>query len=455
MLKTRKTLTPQPTGDFETYHYPILTLRPYQHKPFEDLFLNNLRYIIRILHRRAGKDAEAVQLIHMAALRYPALYFYLLPKINQARTVIWEGRGKDGRKLMDCIHNKFILHDHQTTMSRYLTNGSIIRVAGSDNYEALIGSNPRGIVFSEYSLCHPNAWHFLRPILAENQGWALFNYTPRGMNHGYQLYMENKDNPDWSTARLSVDDTVDNKGNKIITPEIIESERRAGMPESLIQQEFYCDFSAAVIGAYFSDEIKVTMAEGRICDFKIDPSVPVHSSWDLGVDDKNVIILWQREGPTFKAFYHYENSRKSMFFYIDELARIQQQFGFKRWGNHFAPHDIMVQEYGPGKTRFQQAMEKGFRFTVVPKVLNTEGIQCIRYMFPNLMFHAKHTRTLLDAIREHKSEYDFDKKVFGKNPVHDWTSHSIKALQYFAVGFMNYYDQPQLHQQKKYARLMP
>lgn len=384
----------------------------------------------------------------------PGLYLYLLPKINQARTVIWEGRGSDGKKFIDCIPNGLIDKDHQTTMSRYLSNGSIIKVAGADNYEALIGSNPLGIVFSEYALCHPNSWNYLRPILSENNGFAIFPYTPRGLTHGWDLYNDNKDNPEWSVTRLGANDTFYEDGSPIITPEIIESERQAGMPEPLIQQEYYCDFTSAILGAYFADEMRLMMAEGRIGDFPIDPNVLVHTSWDLGVDDKNVIILWQKVGSQFRAIYHYENSRKGLAFYIAELARIKQELGFKRWGQHFAPHDINVQEWGTGKTRIAQAQELGFRFVMVPKVPDVEGIQCVRYIFPRLVFHVKHTATLAKAMTQYKSEFDFEKKVFGLKPVHDWSSHHFKAVQYFAVGYMFSYDQPQLNRQREYARRM-
>ena len=60
----------------------------------------------------------------------------------------------------------------------------IWQMAGSDNFDSLVGSNPVGVVFSEWALSHPDAWEYLRPILVENDGWALFIYTPRGRNHG-------------------------------------------------------------------------------------------------------------------------------------------------------------------------------------------------------------------------------------------------------------------------------
>ena len=54
-----------------------------------------------------------------------------------------------------------------------------------------------GVVFSEYSLADPAAWDYVRPILAENGGWAVFIFTPRGRNHGHALLEMARRNPAW------------------------------------------------------------------------------------------------------------------------------------------------------------------------------------------------------------------------------------------------------------------
>ncbi len=63
-------------------------------------------------------------------------------------------------------------------------NGSTWQVLGSDNYDSLVGAAPYGITLSEWALANPAAWAYLRPILAENDGWAFWIYTARGRNHG-------------------------------------------------------------------------------------------------------------------------------------------------------------------------------------------------------------------------------------------------------------------------------
>lgn len=118
-------------------------------------------------------------------------------------------------------------------MKLWLSNGSVIHLLGSDNPDAIVGTNPLGIVFTEFSLHKEAIWGYMRPILAENGGWALFNGTPRGMNHFYQMAKMAEANPSWFYERLTATDT----GYPSLQD--IEEERQAGMPESLIEQEFY------------------------------------------------------------------------------------------------------------------------------------------------------------------------------------------------------------------------
>ena len=119
-------------------------------------------------------------------------------------------------------------------------NGSMWQMAGSDNYDSLVGSNPVGVVFSEWSLANPDAWEYIRPILVENDGWALFIYTPRGRNHGHATYLRALEADSWFCEKLTVEDTG------LITPAQIEEERRAGMSDGKIGQEFYCSFDADI-----------------------------------------------------------------------------------------------------------------------------------------------------------------------------------------------------------------
>ena len=71
---------------------------------------------------------------------------------------------------------------------------------------ALLGA-ARGEIARRLDMVDPNAWAFLRPILKENGGWALFITTPRGRNHVKGMYDMARSNPHWFCEKLTVDDT--------------------------------------------------------------------------------------------------------------------------------------------------------------------------------------------------------------------------------------------------------
>ena len=61
---------------------------------------------------------------------------------------------------------------------------------GSDTYDTVAGRLIAMLdyVFSEYALSNPSVWAYTRPMLEENNGWAIFITTPRGRNHAYDMF---------------------------------------------------------------------------------------------------------------------------------------------------------------------------------------------------------------------------------------------------------------------------
>ena len=182
-------------------------------------------------------------------------------------------------------------------MAIEFTSGSLWRVVGSDNYNSLVGSTPRGVIFSEWALADPAAWAFLRPILMENKGWAIFITTPRGENHAKKMLDFARSDPEWFAETLTVDDTG------IFTKEALDKELREmqselGVEEGVAQfdQEYHCSFQAALIGAYYGVALRRMQKEDRIGNVPIDRGVLVHTSWDLGIADSTAIWFIQCVG---------------------------------------------------------------------------------------------------------------------------------------------------------------
>jgi hypothetical protein len=75
-----------------------------------------------------------------------------------------------------------------------------------------------------------------------------------------------------------------------LSAEDIEAERRSGMCEEMIQQEFFCDWSAALPGAIYGKEIEKARRDGRITSaMELARNALVNTSWDLGSPRHTVV----------------------------------------------------------------------------------------------------------------------------------------------------------------------
>lgn len=395
-----------------------------------------------VWHRRAGKDATCWNLLISKAVERVGLYFYCFPTFTQGRKIIWKGMTREGRRYLDMIPAPLVQSINNTEMTIELVNGSIIQLVGVENIDNLVGSNPVGCLFSEYSLQNPMAWELLRPILAENGGWALFVYTPRGRNHGWALYNAARRNPKrWFAQVLTVDNTKRPDGTPVVTPEAIQDERDAGMAEDLIQQEFYCSFDAAIQGAYYSAQLRAAWNDGRVRSIPFEPNLPTFSSWDLGMDDATGIWVFQAHGTEIRMLRYLENTGKGLSWYINALRELRDAQGFQ-WERHFGPHDLKVRELGTGVSRLKAALDLGLRFKIVPKLTINDGIDAVRRIFSRLYFDEEGCGRGLSALADYTKEWDEDAKIFRDRPKHDWTSHAADALRYGALGWRDRYAVP-------------
>ena len=273
--------------------------RHYQRPIWKYLEEGGLR-AIEIDHRRAGKDELCLAWTAIAAHRRVGTYWHMLPEASQARKAIWEAVDPHrGRRRIDLAFPEEL---RATTKSQDMfirfKNGSTWQVVGSDNFNSLVGTPPIGLVFSEFALANPYAWSYLRPILLENGGWAVFITTPRGRNHAYKMFQFALDDPAWFAAMNKATETG------VFTPEQLESERREyvdqygqRMGNALFEQEYLCSWEAAVPGAFWAEELNELERSGRLTAVPYDPALPVHTSADLGMNDETVIFYWQIHGP--------------------------------------------------------------------------------------------------------------------------------------------------------------
>lgn len=409
--------------------------RPYQRPLWNSLNAGVTRAVC-VWHRRAGKDTVAMNWTVKAALQKPGVYYHMLPTQRQARQVIWDGIDKFGRTMLSYWPESVITQKNDQEMKiRAMGNGGQVlwQCVGSDNYDRLVGTNPLGIVFSEWALANPKAWEYFAPILRENGGWALFIYTPRGRNHGYTILETAKQNDDWFHEVLTV------KSTGVMTEEDIETERRHGHPEEIIQQEYYCSFDAPLQGAYYGSQMMKADREERITHVPHDEHALVDTWWDLGISDSTAIWWVQRVGREFHAIDYYEAEGEPLSHYVRVLRERATECGYE-YGEHLLPHDVKQREISVGRTKEAVLRSLGLKPTVVAQHRVDEGIEHGRRMINMAYIDAKKCERGIECLRSYRKEAMPEDRweapnrpIYKDKPLHDWASHGADAWRYGAV----------------------
>jgi hypothetical protein len=344
-------------------------------------------------------------------------FAYIAPTFKQAKSIAWDYMKQFTAKIPATKFN-------ETELRVDLPNGARITLLGAENSDGLRGIYLDGCVIDEYANIEGKLFaEIIRPALSDRKGYCVFIGTPAGMNNNfYDLYQHANGAEDWFNYKAKASET------KIVDPEELEKAREV-MGEKKYMQEFECDWIANIEGAIYGDEMNKLDDKKQLSRVPYDPTLPVSTAWDLGVADHSSIIFFQQKGTSVQIIDYIEERGHGLPHYIQLLD--EKPYVYK---DHFAPHDIEVQEFGNGKTRREIAYQLGIRFKVVPKLPVEEGIHAVTMLLNRCWIDTDHCKNLIDALRHYHRKYIDKNRMFRSKPVHDWSSHACDAMRYLAVG---------------------
>lgn len=388
---------------------------------------------IAIWHRRAGKDEIALNATRVNLFERPGSYWHCFPEYKQARKALWhEVSAHTGkRRIHEAFPEEIIDRMNDDEMFIKFKNGSTWQLLGSDNYNSHVGAGAVQIIYSEWALCNPAAWAYHSPMIRETNGVAAFITTPRGNNHAKTMFDAAQANPgSWFSELLTVNDTG------ALSPEVLaeaEAEYRdlygIDLGRALFEQEYYCSFAGATIGAIYGAEMAKAEREGRMTSVPINEAYPVHTVWDLGKAVNNPIWCFQVIKGELRIVDFYRPESEDLDEWLDELDRR----GYH--GNDYVPHDIITTEWGQKKTRIERLRERKRKPVRIAKVSVADGQQAGRMAINAAVFDAERCAVGIEGLKAYRREWDVDLKRFRDNPVKDWSEHIGSAWRYLGLAW--------------------
>ena len=385
---------------------------------FKSFHARNQRWAAVNVHRRAGKTyACLAELLTRALLtRKPAARFgYVAPFIKQAKAVAWRDLKRIG--------GDTIAKSNENELTVILVNGAEVRLFGADNPDSLRGLYFDGLVIDEVASMKESVWsEVLRPTLSDRKGWGVFISTPKGRNKFYRIVKHARKNPHtWFSLELKASQT-----NILSASELRDA--REEMGEAKYAQEFECDFTAAVTGTYYGEQMRRVLNGGRVFEFDVDTELPVHVVADLGSSDALALWMFQVARDEVHLVDYFEAPQYDVKT-TDTLLR-EKRYSY---GTLYLPHDAEHKTFA-ADTVLKQFIQLGWKCKIVKRIRVHDGIQAVKKILAKSYFRKSTTERGVECLQLYHRQWNDSTQTFNENPAHDQYSHGADAFRYLAVA---------------------
>jgi len=391
-----------------------LKLNVWQDKVWDD----EHRFLVLNCGRRAGKTVfSALKIASFVQNNPNSIVYYVSPSYKQSKAIMWE-------ILKMYIPKHWIKSSNETELVHELKNGCMIYLKGADTEPDRL----RGVRI-DFLVCDEVAsfknWEVvwkkvLRPTLMDSKGKAIFISTPQGYNFWYDFYcMRDVDYKSY---------TFTSYDNEYIPKEEIDKAFAEDMdPEkNAFNQEYLAKFTFVSGQVY-----KQWNFESNFIRVPYDPFLPVHLTFDFGVNDPTAIIWLQPNRSEFRAIDYYEANNAN----VDHFVQVIRSKQYKE--PEFITGDPAGNARGisTNTSPIEEYNKHGIYIRVKDGVKIQEQIR-ITHKYMKSLFVDSHLTRLRDCI--HNYRYPNKKEGLvnqsNENPIHDEYSHAMRALEYYFVN---------------------
>ncbi len=388
---------------------------------------------VLVVHRRGGKTVAVINEMVDRGLNLKTFtdaagthiaknpqFAYIAPTYGQAKRIAWQ-------YLKDACSQMPGYTAHEQELRVDITaphgNGRIrFMLLGAENADSIRGMYMDGVILDEYADYHPDVWSKVVSLcLADRDGWAIFIGTPKGSNDFKEKYDYAIRNDSWFTMVLKASESG------LLRQETMD-QIRAEIGDDAYEQEMECSFAAALTGSYYAKYIEEARKTRRVREVPWDPSLPVNTYWDLGVNDMTFIWFRQQYGKEYRYIDCLFGSGPG----LDHYAKIIKAKPYA-YGRHVLPHDGAARSLETGRTRQDFLRGLGIRVEIQGRQEIADGIQAARTILPLSWFDEDKCKEGLDALTNYSKKWDSKNKYYLETPLHNWASNGADAFRISAL----------------------
>jgi len=378
--------------------------------------------LIAVTGRQIGKSYSAInELIKRAFLVNNSRNWYVTNDYSQAKRNIWD-------LLVRFVPNSLVKSVNKSELSITLINDSKVELIGVENAEKLRGARVHFMILDEYADFKEGVFEkVLEPMLSTTNGQVWFLGSPKGLgNDFYYKYIEKNGLrkfkfPACVVIGDKVVETLSTYASIEKLQEIYDKCKAEGKID-WFNQEYLGDFVRPSGTVYKEWNID------NFVELDYDENLPIHLTFDFGVNDPTSIIWIQPNGGETRIIDYYEANQTD----INHFIQVLNSKPYK--SPEFCSGDIAgrAKDLTSGKSPITALQEAGYylKTSSIPNI--PAQIRQAHSKIKNL-YVSKNASRFRDALLNYRYPEinTSSRNQSNEIPIHDQWSHAMRAFEYW------------------------
>ena len=404
----------------------VNTFAPTKPHPTQKAVLKALDEGSRFTLLRAGrkwrKTSLGISWLFEGALTNKLVYPYIAPNRVQAKNIAWDDHV--ARILDELKQKKIPYKTNETELSIEILGAGKVQLYGVENSEALRGiSNWGRCVMDEYDDWKLDIYpSIIRPNLMTHRAPVLVMGTPKGFRGMFNL----ENNPDFKTFAFTSHQN----------PEIDKQELESMINEYKKLGEDY--YEQEIMASYVKPVGVVYKEWDMIANYKpieYDPNLPLHVTFDFGVNDPTSIIWIQPHGSETRIIDYHEESNANIEYFISLINSKPYKKPDLVTGDPAGKARTLT----TGTSVIEMMSQKGIFVRVKDGVKIPDQIRIAHSKIPGLYVAEDQAQRFKDCLLNYRYPEKATTLVNqeNENPIHDQWSHGMRAFEYWCVNVID------------------